>query len=387
MTRHLHNEANSPLTRHAQEEIGLSACSLGLAWTSRLVALVAICNTVLAGEAPAPLTSRPTAGHASTSIVVNAKFALFQDFVNGKVPIKEAVVYRKITKPDSSWVNLEWWRFGYQENTWFVQRLQPDPSNSSNLVPLWNHEVCGASYAMLWLITDRDVEVAPKQSSTGSLPEINGSLPRSLVHAALSLSLPRQFDKREISEVPFAWEGTHFRTVRYDGPDEKGTRITVTQEGDVKLGVNGLPALAQWSDIHGFRGGKVAYEYGPDTQGVPVAFTAQGAGDVHSYRYQFLALKLASNDLSETEGYVPGLFADMKLARTVSISTNDQYWILIKGQFVSGARPAHVYGEGPKRKGPLILISLAFGASTILALWYQRAEKKKQTNKAKGQEP
>src|SRR5882724_12010540 len=42
----------------------------------------------------------------------------FRSFVNGAVPVKEAVVYRQISQTNKV-LNEEWWRFGYQPNTWY----------------------------------------------------------------------------------------------------------------------------------------------------------------------------------------------------------------------------------------------------------------------------
>ncbi len=155
------------------------------------IAALALFGAAHAAQSSIPAVATPTAGQGSTANTANAKLALFQDFVNGNVPVKEAVVYRKITKPDGTMVNQEWWRFGCQGSTWYVQRLRPDTNNPSSLVPLGGHQVGGASYTHLWIIDDRNVHLAAKESAEGSLLTKAG-LP-TLLQTALSLGLPRKF--------------------------------------------------------------------------------------------------------------------------------------------------------------------------------------------------
>jgi len=81
-----------------------------------------------------------------------ARLATFQKFVNGEVPVKEAVVYRELSKTNGTVLNREWWRLGYQNDTWFVQRLIPVATNSSHLVP--RDAICGASFAQLWTVSE-----------------------------------------------------------------------------------------------------------------------------------------------------------------------------------------------------------------------------------------
>ena len=75
------------------------------------------------------------------------------------------------------------------------------------------------------------------------------------------------------------------------------------------------------------------------------------------------------------------MFADFKVERDVAVWTNRQGYALINGKLVSMERPSRIYGEGSKRKGPIVLISLVFAVGTILAVVYRRTEKQKQTNK------
>jgi hypothetical protein len=341
-----------------------------------LLGFAAFASQLLA-QSPTPAAARSETKPVLSAGATNARLALFQDFVNGQVPVKEAVVYRKISKPDGMIINQDWWCFGYQENTWYAERLKPAANDPTKLVRLSHDVICGASFTHLWTISDQNIHVAAKPFAVGSTPDRYGATVRNPMQASISLGLPRRLDKLELSDAPIEWDGLRFRTVRYGGPGENGVRITVPFDGDVTLDTNGLPAVARWSETHGYTGGSVFYEYGPDTQGIPTAFVCKYTKEALSYRYEFLSLTLGTNDLSETEGYVPSLFADLKQERQVTIWTNNQDYSLINGKLVSGARPAHVYGEGPKRKGVIILISLAAAVSTILALWCRRSKKER----------
>ncbi len=342
---------------------------------------VAIFGTTLA-QSPTPAPSTPRTGQVSASGTANAKLAVFQDFVNGDVPVKEAVVYRKISKPDGTIVNQEWWRFGYQENTWYAQRLQPATNNPPNLVPLWDHEVCGASFTHLWIIDDRNIHVAAKQFAAGSIPDSHGGFPRNLMFCALSLGLPRRLDQPTIRDAPIEWDGLEFRTVVGSKRDPRGAVLASSLlEGKLALGENGLPASAEYPSVGQFPGGSVTYEYRPETQGVPAIFTHKGLG--REYRYEFVSLELGTNDLTQTEGYVPSLFADLRLDRHITVWTNDKDYSLIHGKLDPAFGARHIVGEHPKRSGPMVLISLAAASATILALWYRRSEKEKQTKEQK----
>ena len=347
-----------------------------------VVVAAAMFSAAHAAQDSTPGVPTPKTGQVSTAGTANAKLALFQDFVNGKVPVKEAVVYRKITKPDGAVDNQDWWRFGCQENTWYCQRLQPDKNDASQLVPHGDQEVGGASYTHLWIIDDRNVHLAVKESADGSL--LDKYPLRNLMQSTLSLGLPRRTDKIEVSEAPIEWNGTKFSTIYYDGPDEKGHRVTVVLEGEVKLGIGGAPTVARWAPVRNLPGGAVTFEYGADTNAVPSVFAVKYSDEDLEYRYEFLSLTLGSNNLSETEGYVPALFSDLRLERNVKIWTNRQDYSLINGKLMSNARPMRIYGQGPKRGGLITLVSLVGVTATILALGYRRWAKERRTNEQKG---
>lgn len=342
-----------------------SAVAASAGW----VAVVFLLHTVgISLEAQQPVPSNPT----------NAALATFQAFVNGEVPVKEAVVYRKITRADGTLVNQEWWRFGYQENTWYVQRLEPDKANPSKLVPLWDHEVFGASITHVWTVSDKTVNVAAKQSATGSVPDRHGAFPRSLMIEALSLGLPRRLDVPTIGDAPIGWDGLEFQTVVGSKRDEKGAVLATSNlAGKLSLGDNRLPASAEYPGVDAFPAGSVTCEYNSDTEGVPAVFIVRNSGT--EFRYEFISLELGSNDLNGTDGYVPSLFADMKLERLITLYTNDKPYSVIHGKIRPAFGAQKIVGEHRSRIGLIILVTLAAASAIILALWYRRSEQERKT--------
>ncbi len=305
----------------------------------------------------------------------NARLVTFQKFANGEVPILEAVVYRKITKPDGSYTNQEWWRFGCQENTWFVERLQPASDDPSKLVPVPNGAIVGASYTHFWTVSDRNIHVAAKEFGTGSKPDTYGGFHRNLMFAALSLGLPRRMDKLTLSESPVVWNGLEFRASVPAKADQAGASDSVVVAGKVTLGDDDRPKIAVWRGVGQSPERQVAYQYPPDGADIPSAFVAKHPGSDLVYRYEFLSLKLGSNDLSATDGYVPSMFADLKMARDVTVWTNDKPYGLYDGKLLPDFG-FKVVGQESKSSGLIILIASAIATVIILALWYRRFEQK-----------
>jgi peroxiredoxin len=260
------------------------------------------------------------AGFGKCDQVTDGRLATFQKFVNGEVPIKEAVVYRELSKTNGTVFNREWWRFGYQNDTWFVQRLNQDGTNSSELTPI-DSTVCGASLAEFWVVSDKTLYSAAKEVATGSLPDTFGSLDRSLMFEALSLGLPRELNGLGIANAHVKWDGSKFNTIVGSKRDKNGKVIaTAPLKGHLKLGDNGLPASAEYPGVDQFSGGSVTYGFTPDTLGIPKSFTEKYPD--MTVRCEFLSLSLGSNDLATANGYQPSFFADMKIKRGMYVYTN-----------------------------------------------------------------
>jgi hypothetical protein len=295
--------------------------------------------------------------------------------VNGEVPVKEAVVYRKITRADGSLVNQEWWRFGWQRNTWFAERLQPEAADSLKLVPIPNSVVCGASYTHVWSVSEKNIHVAAKDFGLGSKPDTYGGFQRNLMFSALSLGLPRRLDFPTLDDAQIGWNGLEFRTIVGNKHDQSGAVLSTSSlEGRLILRDDGLPRSAESPSIDGVSESSVLYEYESNTAGIPSIFTLKRRG--WAYRYQFISCELGTNAVEQTGGFVPSQFADLKSAQYVTVWTNDKPYSVIDGN-LRAAFGARIVGEKPKWNGLLILISLAVGAAIILTLWYRRSEREK----------
>jgi hypothetical protein len=219
----------------------------------------------------------------------------FQAFVNGEVPIKEAVVCRKMFNTTGVLRNEEWWRFGLQQGTWYVQRLTPDSTTPTILIARPNDTVCGASFATLWTVSDRNIDIADKDVALGSKPDTFGEFPRSLMFYALSLGLPRNFEMRTTRDSPIHWDGPKFTTSVVNKRDRYGAALAPALiTGKLILGDEGVPYSVDYSGVGTFGGGSVAYEYGQTNSGIPSIFVVKYPGKV--FRCQFLSLKVGTNE-------------------------------------------------------------------------------------------
>jgi len=278
-------------TSRNKRDVQLLACGIGLL----------LGNTVFAQDTNSPLE-------------------IFQRFTTGKIPIKDAVVYRKLSTLGGKVLNEEWMRFGYQERTWFVYRLAPDTNNSSLLMPVDYHVVCGASLDQLWTISAKNFHVADKKSATGSVPDRFGDFSRGFMWRSLALGIPC------IENTNIIWAGTNFATTVASKRDKKGDPTErASLKGTLRLGTNGLPIGGEFQAVGDHRPEKVSYEHAHDSIGIPTAFTEVFTGsDPRIFRYQFLSLTLGKENMEATDGYVPTMFGVPKYGReaTLWVGTN-----------------------------------------------------------------
>jgi thiol-disulfide isomerase/thioredoxin len=252
----------------------------------------------------------------------NQKLVTFEQFVNGSVPIKEAVIVRELCKTNGAVLEKEAWRFGLQNETWYFQRLRPDSVNSSMPLPAVDTLVSGASTAELWIVDDQNLQIVAKNVASGSLPYRHSEMCYNYILSAISLGVPRKLDVMSPSESPVRWTGLQFDSAVVSKRDRNHKEIATSKlTGQVRLGTNGLPALVTYPQTGQYPAGAVNYEYAPDTVGIPNAFTAKYADEI--FHYKFVSLVLGSNDLAQTKGYTPSLFADMTRKRRVYFYTND----------------------------------------------------------------
>ena len=316
------------------------------------------------------------AGFGKCRQMTDGPLVTFQKFVNGEVRIKEAVVYRQLSKTNGTVFNKEWWRFGYQNDTWFVQRLRPDATNSTKLVPK-DSSICGASFAQFWVVSDKNLSMATKNVATGSGPDESAAFRRSLMFEALSLGVPRELDELNIADAAVKWEGLGFSTIVGSKRDENGKVIaTAPVKGQLKLGDNGFPASVEFQGVDQFPGGTVTYEFTPDALGIPKSFTSRYSGSID--RCEFLSLSLGSNDLTNAGGYQPSLFANMQTKRGVYFYTNALGYEQRNGKSYPafqppapelGAAPPELHGTSwLNAAGPITLKSLQ-GKVVLLDFW------------------
>lgn len=307
----------------------------------------------------------------------NENLATFQKFVIGEIPVKEAVVFQKITAANGTLINQEWWRCGWQANTWYCQRLKPDANNPGKLVPVFEDEVIGESFTHAWILGHEHIHVMAKADEANSIFDDYGEFPRELMFKTISLGLPRMLDVHEIEEVPIEWSDLECHTIVGTNWDSRGRTIGKTPlVGKLILNERGCPIFAEFPSVGDLGKQSVAYEYETESNAIPMTFTKKyPRGEIRS---EFISLELGSNDLVKTDGYAPSLFADMKSSRTVTFWTNELEYEQRDGKFYpSFTAPEPKLGElAPKLQGmhwlnttnPLTLDGLR-GKVVLLDFW------------------
>ena len=251
----------------------------------------------------------------------NSPLETFQRFTTGRIPIKDAVVYRRYSTPDGKELNEEWVRFGYQAGTWFIYRLTPDSNNPSLLIPTSYHVVCGASLDQLWTISSKNFHVADKEFATGSVPETYGAFSRDFMLHSLALGIPC------LENTNIHWTGTNFTTTVASKFDKWGHPTErAPLKGTLRLGTNGLPIGGEFPAVGNHPASKVTYEHALDSTGIPTAFTETFTGsDPATFRYEFLSLKLGKDNVEDTGGYVPTMFGVPKFGREAMLWVGTNY--------------------------------------------------------------
>jgi thiol-disulfide isomerase/thioredoxin len=253
----------------------------------------------------------------------------FQKFVNGQIPIKEATMSRKLFKADGKLMNEEWWRFAYQDGTWFVQRLMPGTNDASKLVPTTDHHICGASFSDVWVVSDENLHWVRKDMAAGSVPDEYGEFSRGLLNGALSLGLPRQTEIQTIQDSVIQWDGLKFTAIVNNYSTNGHITGTSPVTGMLILGSNGLPASCELPAMGISPAATLTYEYAPNTKGIPKIFARKSPGG--TLCFEFLSLQLGSNDLSSTGGYVPSQFSETNYERHTTVWLKKKSYFLKKG--------------------------------------------------------
>ena len=307
-----------------------------------------------------------TAGQAA-----DGAFETFQRFVNGQIPVAEVVVHRQIASTNGHVTNHEWWRCGWQSNTWYCQRLTPAPNNPAKLVPLARNEVVGESRTHGWIISDQNVHLVARTNLANSILDTHGAFPRDLLFRAISLGIPRIMKMRKIEDAPVVWSHLEFQTTVTTAWGPSGVVVSNSPlVGKVLLNERGCPGSAEFPDLRTPGRTVVVYEYNGENEGIPSAFIVRYPDA--EYRYEFLSLDLMSPEYAKGNEYVPSMFADPKLERFVTIWTNSNSYSLVKGKM----RPnfgGKIAGQDTHHVGLFILISLAAVSGITLALWYRRS--------------
>jgi len=304
---------------------------------------------------------------------MNDRLGRFQKFVNGEIPVKQGLMLRTLSNANGKVLNREWWRFGCQDDTWYVERVVPDTNNPLKFVSAAWGTVCGASTTRYWSISDQNIHLVDRDKAVSSGPESFGEFSRSLLSSGLALGLPRRHGALEFDEIE--WNGLAFTTTVGSKWDKRGTILaTMVITGKLALGENGLPISAECPGAGQLPASSVTYEYGQTNKGIPSIFVEKITD--HTYRYEFLSLTLGRNDLVGPDGYVPSMFGDMKIKRDVTVWTNSYSYSVINGKLQPNFGIT-LYEPGKIRPWHrrFIIASCTFAVvAIILGLWYWRSK-------------
>ncbi|MHB9006263.1 MAG: hypothetical protein ACYDC1_04980 [Limisphaerales bacterium] len=293
----------------------------------------------------------------------NPALKLFQQFSNGQMPIEEAIVYRRI---GGSFTNESWLRFGFQTNTWYGQWVKPDPANAGQFVPV-DSRMQGASHSHFWLFSDDNIHLVPLDNAKDSTPWEFCKISWSMIRQALSFGVPMPHD----GVGGIHWDGPRFESRTITEFDQTWTPLeTNVVRGVLVLGPDGRPRSTEYTAKDQRLNSVVTYEYAPDSQGLPRVFTETKVNGDSTWRFEFLALKMGAVDLSQTDGYVPSLFADMTLPRKTAVWSHEKVW------YVEGDELKPGFGFEPYRppnsSAPWVLGAVALVLTLFLARWLLR---------------
>jgi hypothetical protein len=310
---------------------------------------------------------RASSGTPPVPQTQSTNFEFFKEFVNGEIPIKEAVVYQTLWKARKL-INEERWRFSLQDGggSWYVQDIEAQGTHFYRR----DHRTCGASVAQFWLVNDKVLDVVDKSCSEASVPYKTAGHDRGIMWSAVSLGVPSQYGKRP----RVRWTRNRFEVMQtvLNGPGRPTTTRIV--HGEIRLKDGRPDELVE-------EGGRIIarYEYeGPGP--IPSAFTAYGAypysgGDPGlegaEVRYEFQRLELGGNALCGAAGFLPGSFA--RTANLLcSVWTNGvQYNVGDSGIFLA-PRTAN-----PRRTGSIGMLAIVVATFSCLFAYYVIQKKRK----------
>ncbi len=286
-----------------------------------------------------------------------SNLATFRMFVNGEIPIKEAVVHRTLKEGARALGDVRW-RFSLQDGgrSWYVQVLDP---------PDLNHRTFGASLAQLWEVGDKTLHVVDKGCAKGSEP-YGASFQRTLLWNTVALGLPSDWGAvREAPVKSVTWAGDRFEAMQ-SVPGEHGLAAhTRSVRGRVKL-KNGRPieALNESGRI------LAVYEYrgaGP----IPSAWT-ETTGP-YTVQFEFEGLELGTNALCGAKGFLPGSFATSANPHCY-IWTNDvAYGVTDSGLW----RTSDAIRGKPRRTGLVAMVAIVAATLSCLFAYYVIQRKRK----------
>ncbi len=242
-----------------------------------------------------------------TAFAVNAQtndpFETWKQWISGKYPVKSVLIQNTVYNTNETTMNVKWFRFGLQDDTHFFQDYI-DNTNSTEvginrLVPMG--QTRGASGLIIWEVMGELVtaETLPNHESIyiDDNNRVRMIIGRNKSRIQQALSGAGGFDHTTIE-----WDNLKFRgkSVPF-----RGERENIS--GYITEMTNGAPA--EYWYWYGTSGPiKVHMKYSTNLPpGVP-AYIRRTHPQSGPMEYTLLRFDPGTNDLRETDGYVPSVF-------------------------------------------------------------------------------
>lgn len=253
----------------------------------------------------------------------------FQRFVSAATPVAEMIHAVGVVRGQIT--NWSYVVFGWQERTFYCQRLAP---NTNGVGDPWipTSGIVGASFTHVWSIGQLGINIAEKTHSLPTLAHINNPMDlasRDLRRILMDMSLGLTLCDNETIE----WHGRDSFTARpRQFPDQPPRSVMI--EGKITAHAETGPAeILYWSrDAPGVTN-IVRYAYDKSIhQSLPHRYwrsiSESGKGERLVAENRILRVDTSMTNLEDTGGYVPSLFAAGVSRRFVNIFTNDVMYSL-----------------------------------------------------------
>lgn len=306
----------------------------------------------------------------TSSIMVfgeNGNLEFFQRFTTGKEPIKEAVVFRKLSTSTGKLINQEWLRFGLQGDSWYVEQLVPENATSTNLIHKPSSSICGRSYTDIWTVNERTLHMVDPDYREGSVPNNYGKPFRAMMNEFIALGIPSINTAAGTAwhGPDITWNGTSFSSLIVNTSSNSFVTNRIT--GHVITNNNGVVTSAALDED---KDSVIDYQYNSKESKAPtvIVCSSKNTNALVSV-YEFVIITMGEEHFKDGLGYVPAIFVTNSPERNANIWTNRQSYTIT----TNGLRANNI--PSPRNIGSSVFGCVAIITTIFLAVWLKRKKK------------